>query len=168
MNETKKKKIKATIFILSVAIPFAMLLGLLIPAGKAGPDIPDEIPPGSDPYNEWHWMVNEDDQLIYELKMEVFDNETGELVYAFKSIHIFNITSFENTTYDNTVVSEVKATEYYYDCVSDSLVQGGDPFPLARFGYNYSRTPRERYYLPEGMIAPFIFPRNGSLQDTTI
>ncbi len=166
MKEEYKKKIKASIFIISVSIPFAMLLGFFIPTAKAGPVIP--INNLTDPYNDWRWEVNMDDQLIYELEMEVFDNETGELVSSFKSIHIFNITSFRNTTYDNTLVSEVNATEYYYDCVSDSLIQIGAPFPLAMFGYNNSRTPRERYYMPEGMIAPFIFPRNGTSQNAEV
>ncbi len=166
MNEAKKKKVQAIILIISVAIPFTMLLGFLIPSGKADENIP--IDPYVDPRNEWHWEFAVDDQLIYELEMEVYDNETGNLIFSSKSIHIINITSFDYTNYDATNVSRVTATEYYYDCVSDSLKQFHEPYTLAMFGYNDSRTPRERYYFSEGGFAPFIIPRNGTTQDFTV
>ncbi len=157
------KKSKQILLILLILIPTAMLFSFLIRPVNAGPDIPEN--PYIDPNNEWHWEVNVNDELIYELEMEVYDNETGELISAFKSIHIFKINSFNNITYQGTEVSEVNANQFYYDCESNSLKQLGNPIQLALFGYDDTDEPNEKYFLTEGIIAPFIIPRNGTTQD---
>ena len=97
---------------------------------------------------EWTWGVDVDDILPYELNVEGYDINTGDLLDAFLDFWIFNITSIEDETHDwhyepHQTFSQVNFIWMYYNHSLGRLARNpnspfGDPSPLMEFCDNSS------------------------------
>ncbi|MFX1256749.1 MAG: hypothetical protein ACFFAN_02735 [Promethearchaeota archaeon] len=170
MNKKYKKNSKLFTLILLVVIPTVIFFGTLITDVKSNEYIPEN--PIIDPKNMWHWNITEGDKLIYEINVSLMSEE---MVMAWRTIKIINITSFENGTMEfmgpGQNMSAVIATDLYYDNSTKQLepIPSGNgfenPYELAIFGYNGSHPYYpEKYWTPPGAFVPYLLPIN----DTTV
>ncbi|MFX1453911.1 MAG: hypothetical protein ACFFDB_00915 [Promethearchaeota archaeon] len=153
------KRDKRILLIFLISFPMIMILGSSIINAKGGPFIPE---PHAD--NDWHWEVDVGDQMYFEGKFIIANASTGEITMMWKDIWIYNITSIENVTVDwlgSTLVSQVNATQNYYNVTSAQLVAYGPSSEIALFGYNSTDPITHR--IRAGMSGlPLILPINGT------
>ncbi|MFW9822492.1 MAG: hypothetical protein ACFFE4_06135 [Candidatus Thorarchaeota archaeon] len=153
------KRDKRILLIFLILFPMIMILGSFIINAKGGPFIPE---PHAD--NEWHWDVDVGDQMYFEGEFIIANASTGEITMMWKDIWIYNITSIENVTVDwlgSTLVSQVNATQNYYNVTSAQLVAYDPSSEIALFGYNSTDPITHR--IRAGMSGlPLILPINGT------
>jgi len=153
------KSNKRIIVLLLIFLTTTMTFSFLILNTQAGPFIPEKHVD-----NQWHWDVNEGDQLYFEGEFIIANGTTGEVEMMFKDIWIFNITSIENRTVDwlgKNEVSQVNATQCYYNVTSDELEPYDYSMEIALFGYNSTDTIKHRIRAGRNGM-PYLLPINGS------
>lgn len=142
-----------------VIFPTIMILGSLAMNARGGPYIPEPHP-----NNKWHWGVDEGDHLYFESEFILTNTSTGEIYSMWKDIWIYNITSIGNVTVDwlgTTLVSQVNASQCYYNITSAEFESYGYESEIALFGYN--STDPINYRIRAGQMGmPFILPINGT------
>jgi hypothetical protein len=155
----KLKTKKQLILVLLIGLTMAINLNFLVTTIKAGPYVPEEHA-----NNGWHWGVDVEDELYFELEIITANATSGEVTMMFRDIWIYNITSIENVTLDwlgTHNFSQVSATQCFYNLTSEELEPLDDPYEFALFGYNNSDDIKHRYRAGESLI-PNILPLNGS------
>ena len=153
------KNSKQYVLILLITIPTLLALSSLITNVQGGPYIPD-------PHvnNEWHWEVDEGDQLIFEAEFILTNDTSGEIYRMFKDIWIYNITTITNVTIDwlgMNNFSQVNAAQCYNNLTKGDIEAYGPPGEIALFGYHDSDTIKHKYRAGQSGL-PIILPLNGS------
>ncbi len=157
MNNLKNRT-KSTVIIL-LAFTAAINLSAFFTSVKAGPYVPEEHV-----NNGWHWGVDVDDELYWEVEMILTNASNDEVTMMFKDIWIYNITSIENVTTDWLGLNEfslVNATQCYFNVSEGELESYDGPMEFALFGFNNSDTIKHKYRAGMG-AAPYILPLNGT------
>ncbi|TFG03664.1 MAG: hypothetical protein EU539_12050, partial [Promethearchaeota archaeon] len=166
----KKNLIRDLTCILSVLMIVAILIGNHAETGNAtngSREIPEE-----DENNNWQWdsTVQVNDKLIYELTYaRVNVSGSGEGDFVVKDNFILNITSIDHKLiewgYQNEYrnVSQVNATQLYYNCIDEQYYSYGDKnWTLISFQYNATEDIHVSK-LDERLPIPFVLPINSTL-----
>jgi hypothetical protein len=158
MKISKRKRLLVIISLM--LFPMVIMLCSFSLNVQAGPSIP-EPDPG---IHDWHWEVDEGDQLYFEGEFIVKNASTGDLISMWKDIWIYNITTIENVTINWLGLhefSQVNATQCYFNASAGELEAYDSDGELALFGYNSTDPITHR--VRAGMSGmPFLLPINGT------
>jgi hypothetical protein len=154
------KKNRKILLIFSLIFPTIFALNLLLPSVQGGPYVPEDHA-----NNGWHWEIDVGDEIYFEGEFILTNVSTGEVYMMFRDISIYNITSIENVTisdfYGVNEVSQVNATQCYYNITTEELETYDNSQEFALFGYNSSGIINHIYRAGRNGI-PFVLPLNGS------
>jgi hypothetical protein len=158
----KIKNYKSKILVCLILLQSFLAFGIyLIPAHG------DENIPEDSPNNDWYWDINVGEKLIFEIERTSYNQTTQEFINTTKFLITFNITSFENVSFDSGFytedMSKINVDLLFWNASSSSYVNITSYDNFAYFGYNESDSSLpEKYFTQNSLFAPLILPINGS------
>ncbi|MFX1313151.1 MAG: hypothetical protein ACFFHD_11145, partial [Promethearchaeota archaeon] len=165
MRKIRTKRVLLLIILL--VVPITLFFNLLNTNVSA-----DKIIPETHPNNDWEWNVNEGDILWFEFTVMNKIPNSDEITHLLKNLIGLNISKIDRTE-KNLIglgphnVSQINATQIWFDNVFNIPHPFGDPRTIASFGFDNSSFSgiHEIYYL-EGdygyQYIPLLLPINGS------
>jgi len=165
MRKIRNKRV--LLLILLVTVPIILFFNLLNSKVSANKTIPE-----THPNNNWEWSITEGDILWFEFEVVNKIPYSDEITHMFKNLVGLNITTIGIIEKDLIGlglhnVSQISATQMWFDSVSYMPYPFGGPKPIAHFGYdNSTMTGIDEIYYLEGEYSyqyiPLILPINVS------